>query len=151
MRVCQKGNINHPDPRLVPSLILSWHHFCQNYWFTINLSHIEVHYWMPAKLTHRYERKLQSKRYLSFFDQATNRDNQTICRLLVKRGETFMRRAVWCQYYDLTGKGGEQRENPSCEREWWMMDNGGFAAFIRSPHTAVSNFFPAQVDLKILL
>ena len=29
-----------------------------------------------------------------------------------------------------------------------MVDNGCFAAFIRSPHTTVPNFFPTQVDLK---
>ena len=47
-------------------------------------------------------------------------------------------------------RGGLVGGNPRCEGMWWMMDNGGLAAFIRSPtHRGGSNFFQhAQIITK---
>ena len=104
-----------------------------------------------GQMKHRYERKLQSWGYLSFFTHCTNGDNQTIWGFLVRNYQIFPSFIlqelikyfqVWSQYYDLTGGSSGKILGVKGDDGWWIMD---VSQLLLDPHTQPSQTFSPQI------
>ena len=108
------------------------------------MTHWTLLLYAAGQMKHRYERKLQSKGYLSFFDHCTNGDNQTIWGFVARNYQIFLsfilqelikHFQVWSQYYDLTGGSAEKILGVKGDDRWWIMD---VSQLLLDPHTTFS-------------